>query len=533
MKFPERIISQLNEPDIYKDISKPERLHIIRRKGDGQYLTILGSHHDTNAERPYYGDAFFCFEDWEAATFDKPRLIIAEGEQELWGVGRTLRHSIENHYSEVGWQCYLADSYDIPIISGEPPNYSELTQLVEDGYPLNELLLYYGIREIPVWHRMEGDKEDFDSYMERVFAIYKRKLGKLALTHSLPDLGFSYSAFLESYKNHFNDLPDPESAEMNELYLKYTSALNDESFAEQAIARVAKRIMNLRDAHIGATYERYWKEKVSIFSWYGMNHTLALAKYLQDFGSRMEVPRDLAKGFSFQDGHIHLEHAHSVGPDVVEFYVRETAKKRWEEKTPQWPHWLRHPEAPPSSPEDAAGIKAHFQERVMLPISETSYIHYVTHPARQWNTKFFTFFKDLESYAEEYIDPAHRALDQYVPLPQHETHPHEATELAATKRLMWAFLPYCDTLADYRDFAGRVEELHSLIVGLAFVARQERLDATLAYDAITKHVIGLVANIDNIRSANLNATEYLQYILEVLDHIVRSGEPFVLERQSA
>lgn len=532
MKFPERIISQLNDPDVYRTISKPDRLHIIRRAHEGQHLTILGSYHDTNSEHPYYNSAYFCFEDWEEATLGKPRIIIAEGEQELWGRATTLRHSIENHYSEVGWQCFLADSYDIPIISGEPSNYGELAQLVRDGYPPDELLLYYGIREIPCWHRMGEGKEDFESYMEKVFAIYKRKLGKLALTSSFPDLGFSYPAFLQSYKNHFNDLPDPESSEMNKLYLKYTSAMNDESFSKQAIARVAKRVMNLRDAHIGATYERYWQRGVSIFSWYGMHHTLALAKYLQNFGERKDAPRKLTHAFSFQEGYIYTEDTPptAMGPDMVQLDIQKKLDKRNDTKPLPWPNWLLDVDAPPPSVEQRVNIKTHFEERVTLPISETSYIHHIIHPNRQWNLYFFSFFKDLEGYAEESIDPIYANADKYMPLPSRELQPFEKTEYAALKRLLWAFVPYSDTLSDYRDFADRVEELGSLIIGSALTAGYERSDATLAFDAVSKHVVGLAASIENIRSVGLNSTEYLQYCLEMLDHMTKQREPFELQK---
>lgn len=532
MKFPERIISQLNEPDTYKSISKPDWLHIMCRAGENQRLTILGSHHDTNSEHPYYNSAYFCFEDWEEATLDKPRIIIAEGEQDLWGKGATLRNAIENHYSEVGWQCFLADSYDIPIISGEPPNYGELAQLVHDGYPPSELLLYYGIREIPCWHRMGEDKEDFESYMEKVFAIYKRKLGKLALTCPLPDLGFSYPAFLESYKNHFNELPDPESSEMNQLYLKYTSAMNEESFSNQAIARVARRVMNLRDAHIGATYERYWQKGVSIFSWYGMNHTLSLSKHLQSFGEQRNIPRELSRGFSFQEGHICTTAPSPItmGPDIVQFDIQTKLDKRNDKEPLPWPNWLLNFDAPLPSLDECASIKNHFEERVTLPISETSYIHHIIHPNRQWNLYFFSFFKDLESYAEEYIDPIYADADKYMPLPSRELQPFEKTEYTALKRLLWAFASYSETLPDYQDFAGRLDELGSLIITSALTAGYERSEAALAYDAVSKHVAGLAASIENIRSVGLNSTEYLQYCLELLDHMTKQREPFELRR---
>lgn len=325
MQFPEAIIEQLNPPSSYRHIPNPELLHAIQRKDNYQHLTVLGSYHNTDPAHWCYDGAFYFFDDWRESTEGKKRIVIAEGEQDLWGLAPTLRQSIEQYYSEVGWQCYVADSYDIPIISGEPPNYGEIPQLIHEGqYSPSELLLYYGIREIPLWHRMSDNKEDFDTYMQKVFAIYQRKLGRLAITHSLDELDFTYSRFQEDYKRHFNAEPDPQSPEMNELHLKYTSAeMAEDEFSAQPIARVAKRVMELRNAHLGAVYDDHLKNGESVFSWYGMYHTLALAKYVRHFGKPSDIPKEVVEQYTWQDGVI-IDgiRTHPLGPDGVQAAIK-------------------------------------------------------------------------------------------------------------------------------------------------------------------------------------------------------------------
>lgn len=520
MEFPARITAELNDRSEYQHVAHPDKLHVVHRLDQFQRLMVLGTYHNTDARQPYYDWAFSCFDLWENRTLHDNRIIIAEGEQDVWGRASTIEASIEQHYSEVGWQCFLADTYDIPIISGEPANCGELAELVRDGsYSPDELLLYYGIREIPVWHRMAGDKESFDSYMEKVFDIYKRKLGRLAIIHSLDGINFSYPNFLETYKKHFNDAPDPISSEMNDLYLKYTSA-----------ARVAKRVMKLRDTHLGATYERYWQKGYNIFSWYGIYHTLALSKFLSDFGTPQALPNELITGPSFQGSEIvEGSRVSLAGPRKIQASIQKIFAERSAEDI-VWPKWLR----PIKSSEDAAYVKQHFMDRAALPLSDTSYINYLVQPTKLWNPDFFMLSNYLEKTVEQEIDPLiqQSSLDPtwvhgemfrgiFSQLDDPATSPDTRLYHITSRRLTWAFeVP----LQEYDEFADRIEELRQLIHTAALHEGHGAHHAALGFDVVSKHLLVIRRDLKNVFAAHLTAAEHLQYALELLDHLLHNKE---------
>ncbi len=530
MEFPERIITRLNDPSEYRHIPDDNRLHVVHRfDKQGRRSMVLGSRHNTNASHNYYDWAFSCFELWEERTAHENRIMVAEGEQDLWGVAPTLQTSVEHHYSEVGWQCFLADTYDIPIISGEPANYGEIAQLAKDGsYPPDELLLYYGIREIPLWHRGER-KEDFDSYMERVFDIYQRKLGRLAITHSLEGIDFTYPRFLEAYKQHFDNVPDPTSREMNDLYLKFTSAeLAEAAFSKQAIARVAKRVMNLRDAHLGATYNKYRQKDFSIFSWYGINHTLALAKYLQSFGTPQPLPGRFVSAFSFQGGEI-IEGSNSPrnGPAKIQAAAYKIFAERPEQSV-VWPKWLR----PIKSPLDAAYVKQHYKNRTLI-FRDVPYINpYLVRPTKLWNPDFFMLSNHLEKTVEQELDPLIEkdCLDptwerfdmfrkMFSLLDNPGILPDEKLAHIALRRLLWAFET---SPRDHSEFMNRIEELRRVLYSTALHEGYEEHHAVLAFDTASKHLVAIRHNLKNILAAKLTPAEHLQYALDVLDHLLYS-----------
>lgn len=260
MTTQETVLERLNPPDIYRSWSAPGLLHVVSRDdhSTSQRLMVLGSYHDTDPNRWYYAAAFECFEDWEERTRGRPRIIIAEGEQELWGYASTIHESIERHYSEVGWQCFLANTYDIPMISGEPPNYGEIPRIMKhmtvddlEDEPLDlssELPAADLFRELPPLFRMDGDKPDEETYMRQVCGIYQQKLGRLAIAHpEVLDLDYSYEHFLSLHKKYFGREFGPTTEEMNKLYLKYTAAeMEEESFARLPVARIAPHIKRRR-----------------------------------------------------------------------------------------------------------------------------------------------------------------------------------------------------------------------------------------------------------------------------------------------
>jgi hypothetical protein len=524
MNFPEAIIKQLNPPSSYKHIVHEDMLHAAPRKHDGQYFTLLGSYHNTDADYWYYDAAFYFFDDWQNSTAGKKRVIIAEGEQDLWGVAPTLQKSVEEHYSEIGWQCFLADSYDIPIISGEPSNYGEIAQLVYEGqYSPQELLLYYGIREIPVWHRMTGNKEDFDTYMERVFAIYQRKLGKLALTHRFGNVSFSYAHFKEGYKQHFDAEPDPSSPEMNELYLSYTSAYMAEAeFAQQPIARVAKRVMQLRDAHLGAVYDDHLQNGESVFSWYGVFHTFRLAGYLRHFGKPWHAPREvITERSTWQESFIvqGLRRL-PMGPDKIQTAVYNLLNwKSNRSMPPEWPEWLLSLDNPEPTAYQASHIKNHFQSRSEFPPSSDGYIRYVAGSHKGWGAAFVAY-NQLERVSDE-LEPIiqNELANSWVNSEIFEKSSVDPIIIDDFRRLIWALRV---TEEGYPEVAARLTDLRVHIAAAGSVNGYSQEVAALTFTTISKHLTGLCHTLYNVYDVFLSPTEQLYYMLDTLDHMLRN-----------
>lgn len=301
----ESIVAQLVADASYRDIAGPDVLHVISRKrydGAGleptnpQQLIAIGSFHITDPEHWFYEPANAIFHNWEEATRKSDRVLIAEGDQNLWGLGKTPGQAIAEHYSTVGIQCFWAETHNIPIISGEPPNYGDIGQLLLEFAP-EEVLLHYGIISIPCLYRMQGsEKPSLDDYMEeRVFPSYARHLGKLASTlpdaHPLHTFDFTYSNFKHLYRTHFNAEPSAGDSELNELYLRITSAhLESSNFANRPIARIAPRRRDLRYGNLGAVQANLWAQGVSSFAWRGIFHTMALDKYYDQFGQATNPP---------------------------------------------------------------------------------------------------------------------------------------------------------------------------------------------------------------------------------------------------
>lgn len=475
-----------------------------------RFLTLLGSFHETDPRMWYYQPALSLFEQWEEDTRGKKRLMIGEGEQDLWGVSQSLEESIRHNYSELGLLCFLAKEFNVPMISGEPPDYSELVHLSKE-FPPEENQLYYWLRALPVRARIpESKRPEFRMYMEEVCDVLQRGVGKLALVHSLPDLDFSYENFIIQYKSHFNEEPHPDCPKMNDLFLRFTSAeMEDEAFASQPIARIAKRIMQLRDAHLAALYARHWfANETSIFSWYGINHTLAVSGLMHNFGYPLR--RVNGRGTVFQKGYI-----------LHEERQRNTAfKMGWTGGVVRTTSVSLHMgerflalngEIP--SKEKRNAIKTYFAAKANESFCSSPYIEYAAHTYRRWDSYFFGLCRKFEKFAETHIDPLlPEPLGGYMQL----YHNRPNALLKAHGRLLFAFK------VEPRELTGFTERLGTLSESFFQGATNDGFgmsEAAVAFISASKHLATLRCLMRNIDSMDLTAVEQLRYVVEALDYL--------------
>lgn len=87
-------------------------------------------------------------------------MLIAEGDQDLWGLGETPAHAIAEHYSSVGLQCLFAENYGNIVHFGDEPN-------AEDS-KLNDLYLKITSAEL--------EPEDFANQAIASIALRRREL---------------------------------------------------------------------------------------------------------------------------------------------------------------------------------------------------------------------------------------------------------------------------------------------------------------------------------------------------------------------
>lgn len=545
----EHIVEQLVPAESYSDIVSQDVLHVISRvrwhdldqNHAAQRLTALGSFHINDPEHWHYEPAATIFHNWEVATRRAERFLIAEGDQDLWGLGETPGEAIKEHYSSVGLQCLWAETYDIPIISGEPPNYSDIGQLMLE-FPPEEVLLHYGIIQIPLLYRMQAaNKPSLDEFMEgQMFPSYQRQLGKLVLSlpdsHPLHDFDFTYNNFKILYRRHFKEEPTAEDAELNEFYLRITSAqFEPPDFATQPVARVALRRRDLRYSHLGAVQAALWSKRASSFTWRGIFHTMALDEYLDQFGHSMPPSLEIGDISSkTTSGYLLTPESKLIKTDYEWNPWDSSPVQRSERLLPA--HFLN----PHRKPNEAAKAraKAYFSQRAARPIGPNAYIAHLTQPFAEWKAGFSATCKELEVAADQLFP---EFMASYGRL-KGATHAHGWGERAAglfddprVSRLFFdknahicdALLAACfrlrdnfclaETKYDYAPFNRRVLQLFKCFVYSA----QNIQQAVTAFNTASKHLSALPAW--QLREAGLTPIEALQHALELLDYKLRES----------
>lgn len=540
----ENITHHLAPPEEFKDVRDRDLLHMMLRFRyrdsfgilKPQRLTSLGTHHSRAPEHWYYPLTAALFKEWEEETRDRPRIMVAEGYQDLWRLGATPEQAIQDHYSEVGLMCFWAEKYDIPIVSGEPPHYAEIGQLMLE-FPPEEVLAHYGIIAIPIINR-----PSLDEYMEEdVFPSYQRKLGKLALTlpasHPLHGFDFSYQHFRKVHTAYFNEAPVANDPKWNEFYLSVTSPeLESAHFARSAVARVAKRRRELRDSHLGARLTDYWQAGRNIFTWYGIYHTLSLEPYLKKFGHPLLLNANVRFRRTPQEGYL-------IDPQEVPRQLTP------EDQSPLALHdpSPRDHLPPPLALLDGytfpypsvSRLQAHLQQRVTEPINCEAYMAQLL-PPYPWKADLSELYQSFEEIADDIfflLRPPYSDIARYIrnshnflgfPDSNHDIFRHfdndsqsQNTFLAACFRVNQR---YCHEETESYLLNQRLTHLFETILATTADVQQ----ATLVFDTISKHLVALEAYhrsyfLFNHEFDIVTAVERLQYYLDLLDYDASCG----------
>lgn len=312
------LIEPVRDPRFDGWLEHPDVLHVVRvqdAEGRKQSVTI-GSVHVADPDMWYYKVGSELFDAWRRETQGRPRVMVVEGSQTAQKrYGRTADESIRRYHSELGLLNFWSDQYGIPVLPGEPPGYQELSILLkraEEGwYTADDVLFYYGSRELPVWYRMAHPKPELSVYMTAVMALYQRQLrleGGAALEHD-----FSYAAYEQLHRDRLGFLPqsnpkrvDPATGlELETLYLQLTTAFARPDQPATAMTRVSRHCLDIRDRFKALQWWKLWHLRGrSVFKWEGLHHTLATARiYTRTARLRLDEPPGGAYVLA-QDQHI-------------------------------------------------------------------------------------------------------------------------------------------------------------------------------------------------------------------------------------
>ncbi len=263
-------------------------------------LVLLGSMHISDPQVWYYKLGQAHFEVWYAATEGQKRLILVEGTQ----LGRqfhgaTAVESIERYHSEAGLLHFWGAHYNIPVISSELPDYYDLIILLKEAqrigrFSWQDVLWYYGSRELPIWYRMKGSKPPLEFYMQQVMSVYNYCLQRAAKQDGIRlDYDFSYETYqkLHFERLGFSPVEDPAwvdpttGLEVETLYLRLTTAGVRANPSLNPTAYVSQRCLDIRDHFKAMQFKRLWERTpFSPFSWQGILHTKGIAPRVTQLG---------------------------------------------------------------------------------------------------------------------------------------------------------------------------------------------------------------------------------------------------------
>ena len=293
-----------------KELEFDDILHVVRRRGrinNNQQLMLLGSVHDPNPNRWYYGVAQQLFDTWRTETEGQKRCIIVEGLQQHRPLfGATAEDSIKNCHSELGLQNFWGNKYGIKVIASEPPNYLDIFTLLQlaltsDEFSVTDVLLYIGIREMPIFYRMDNPRLGFTKWMRRILGKYRRSVQRECSRRGLPFcFSISYKTFKKLHRQHLGFSPsangewiDPKTGlTAHKLYLKITTAFARDSRQDTPLARVSHACIVIRDQYKSHQLWGLWQKGWSAWSWQGSIHSSSFLQMQVLLGDRAPLGKD-------------------------------------------------------------------------------------------------------------------------------------------------------------------------------------------------------------------------------------------------
>ncbi|MBI5123705.1 hypothetical protein HZA75_07640 [Candidatus Roizmanbacteria bacterium] len=259
-------------------------LHVIKRHSyyDSKHFVVLGVHHRTEPLDAQFKSIKKEFRAWLKKTEGTKRMLIVEGRIPVSSDDEDS--SIRTERGEAGLLAFWAKEYTIPIISGEPqPQWSEANDVArlfdkdeevrsKDVTGKEITAYYYLARHISQWHRIpQGKRGDINTYIKQTINLYLQ-------AWQWHDFEFFYEDFLRVHEKLYNsqlDLMD------NNFFLEQTVNFKQ---GKTPVQRVAQAVNDLRDKNLANLYAKYWNRNISVFSLFGMPHTLRIAGILNTFG---------------------------------------------------------------------------------------------------------------------------------------------------------------------------------------------------------------------------------------------------------
>lgn len=225
-----------------------------------QCIAAVGVEHIFNTDNPQLDTINQKWSEF-LQNSSKPRLALCEG-----GV-RDLASSPEQavlHDSEAGLIRYLAHEANIEVVSPEPDEAAEITELLE-SFSKEEIMYYYFSRHIVQWaFRNHHQQIDFEDYIQRnMLQRYERLL-------EWEDFDFSLEHMKHIHRRitgYIFELPGvSQSEEGNKLHWHA-------GIAPKEVEATSARI---RDKHVLSELTRLWRSGYNLFMVYGAFHTVTL-----------------------------------------------------------------------------------------------------------------------------------------------------------------------------------------------------------------------------------------------------------------
>jgi hypothetical protein len=201
-----------------------------------------------------------------------PEFIIVEGVKTEDGLSppdpvRIARKDFpqvrDNEYA-----AYWADKNKTPFIGGEPSSQAIFSAMAEQGYAPREVMGFYALRDMPIWHEKINDEHAFKKNIED-FLKKSSHFSHIPETERL-----TYEDFETWYRDHQGERQHftksiPDLAPFSHAGADYFEKLND-------------KLALIRDRNLGGCIAAGFDDYKTILAIYGDAHLMRLRPVLEN-----------------------------------------------------------------------------------------------------------------------------------------------------------------------------------------------------------------------------------------------------------